>query len=113
MLPRDQYVQALIRKEATEGMAVAELEYLGLSLRVINVLEEKGKIIFLKDLINKSYNFLCGVGQLGPGGVKQISNALAKFDLLEKERDRWHKGSEKVEHYMNNINHSDYKQILA
>lgn len=104
MLPNDIEVRKMIRKESAKGMAVAELEYIGLSLRVINLLEEKIDIVYMHQLIDKSEEFLLDVDQLGLSAVKQIKNALRRFPELEKERHRWHKGSDKTEFYKTKTN---------
>ena len=88
-----------ICKEAARGTAVAELEYLGLSLRVINTLEEKVGVIYIKQLIEKSHQELSEIRQLGFGGIKQIMSALERMPELEIERCRWHKGSERTDYY--------------
>jgi len=110
MLPSDIGIQRMIRREAANGMAVAELEYLGLSLRVINTLEEKVGIVYIKQLIEKSKEDLLDIRQLGSGAVKQIIAALERFPELESERQRWHQGSERTEYYKTRIN---IRAILA
>lgn len=113
MLPIDFEIQELIRKKADNGMAVAELEYLGLSLRVINTLEEKMGVIFIQQLIEKSEKELLAIKQLGQGAVKQILNALERFPELENERERWHKGSERTEYYKHRIDVRSVRAILS
>ena len=110
MIPSDVYIQKLIRNEASKGMAVAELEYLGLSLRVINTLEEKVGILYVQQLIDTSEKELLHSRQLGLGAIKQIMDALARFPDLENERQRWHKGSEYTEYYKKRI---DIRAMLA
>ena len=104
MLPRNIEIQRMIRREAAKGMAVAELEYLGLSLRVINTLEERVGIVYIGQLIEKSEIELLGIKQLGSGAVKQIIAALERFPDLESERQRWNTGSERTEYYKTRIN---------
>lgn len=110
MIPSNVDIQMLIRSEAAKGMAVAELEYLGLSLRVINTLEEKVGIVYVQQLIDKSEKELLHIRQLGAGAIKQIMAALERFPDLENERQRWHKGSEYTEYYKNKVN---IRSILA
>lgn len=110
MLPGDIDIQRMIRREAAKGMAVAELEYLGLSMRVINTLEEKVGIVYIRQLIDKSEQELLDIKQLGSGAVKQIIAALKRFPELESERKRWHTGSEQTEYYKTRIN---IRAILA
>lgn len=110
MLPRNIEIQRMIRREAEKGMAVAELEYLGLSLRVINTLEDRVGIVYIRQLIEKSESELLDIKQLGSGAVKQIVAALERFPELEGERQRWHTGSERTEYYKTRIN---IRAILA
>lgn len=104
MLPSDVEIQKIIRKEAEKGMAVAELEYLGLSLRIINTLEDKVKIIYMKQLIDKSEAYLLEFDQLGTGAIKEIKVAIGRISELEKEKKRWNTGSERTEYYKTRIN---------
>lgn len=110
MLPQNVQIRDSIVAAARKGMAVAELEYLGVSLRAINTLEQQAKIIFLQQLIALSYADLQKVSHLGKGGVDEIIHALERFPELEAERMRWHKGSDKTEYYKRRIN---TKAILA
>ena len=110
MLPSNVVIQNIIRKEAEKGMAVAELEYLGLSLRIINTLEEKVGIVYMKQLIDKSEAYLLDVDQLGSGAIRQIKVAMERLPELEKEKKRWHTGSERTDYYKTKI---DIRAILA
>lgn len=79
-----------IKNKANE-ICVAELEYLGVSLRVINSLEEsKYKIVYLKDLLALNESDIKTIPNLGSTGLKQILNALDKLDNLENEKKKWH-----------------------
>lgn len=110
MLPRNFDIQRMIRREAAKGMAVAELEYLGVSYRTINTLEEKVGIVYLKQLINKTEEELLNIEQLGSGAIEQIIDALERFPELESERKRWHQGSERTDYYKTRTN---IKAILS
>lgn len=103
MLPSNVDIQKMIRKEASKGMAVAELEYLGLSLKVINALENRMGIVYIRQLANKSKEDILEVSQLGLAAVKQILKAFERFPELDKEQKRWHKGSDKIEYYKSKI----------
>lgn len=104
MLPDDEKIQDMIFQSADNGMAVAELEYLGLSLRVVNTLEQKVGILYLRDLLSMSEDDIAGIRQLGSGAIRQITEALGRFAELEGERTRWNKGSEKTEYYKQRVN---------
>ena len=104
MLPKNIHIRRMILDAARNGLAVAELEYLGLSLRVVNTLEEKLGVLYLQELIDMSEEELLSTRQLGSGALKQISKALERFPELESERFRWHKGSDRTEYYKTKIN---------
>lgn len=98
-----------IEQAAAAGMAVAELEYLGLSVRTINALESsKYKCVFLEDLIVLSPEEITSIPSLGTGGLKEIVAALQRFPELEQERLRWNKGSDRLEFYKKNIPRQSY-----
>lgn len=109
MVP-DESIQGMILDAAAEGMAVAELEYLGLSLRVVNTLEEKVGIVYIEQLIDLTTEELIGIKQLGRGAVDQIAAALNIFPQLEAIRHRWNKGSERTEYYKRRVN---TRKVLA
>lgn len=74
----------------TQKIAVAELEYLGVPLRVINSLEEsKYNVVYLKDLFSLSNSELSSIPNLGKSGIKQIFDALSRIDDLEEEKSKW------------------------
>jgi DNA-directed RNA polymerase alpha subunit len=104
MLPDDEHIQDMIFESADNGLAVAELEYLGLSLRVVNTLEQKVGVVYLQDLLSMSEEDIANVRQLGSGAIKQISDALARFPELEQERSRWSRGSDRTEYYKQRVN---------
>lgn len=110
LIPKDVVVHEKVMKAAEEGVAIAELEYLGLSLRVINALEESLNAIYLADIVNLDDKIILSVKQLGRLAYKQIITALYRIDDLEIEREKWHRGSEKTSHYFNNVN---MKSILS
>lgn len=77
-------------KNTQQKIAVAELEYLGVSLRVINSLEEsKYNVVYLKDLFSLSNSELSSIPNLGKSGIKQIFDALSRIDDLEEEKSKW------------------------
>ena len=81
----------IIKKAIEENLPIAELEYLGLSLRVINSLEEsKYKIVYLKDLFNLNEKDLKSIPNLGSSGFKQIELTISNLENLENEKNKWH-----------------------
>ena len=110
MLPENVQIRESIIAAALKGMAVAELEYLGLSMRAINTLEQQANIVFLKQLLELSDKQLREVPYLGKGGIEEIISSLERFPELESIRKRWHKGSDKTEYYKKCI---DTRAIFA
>jgi DNA-directed RNA polymerase alpha subunit len=82
----------LTKKAIKENIPIAELEYLGLPLRVINALEDsKHNLIYIKDLVSLNEKQISSIENLGSSGVKQIVAALEKLGDLDKEIARWHR----------------------
>lgn len=104
LIPRDRVLREKVMKAAEDGVTIAELEYLGLSLRVINALEENLKAIYLADIVNLEDKMILSVKQLGKLAFQQITTALYRIDELESEQEKWHKGSDKTSFYVNNVN---------
>lgn len=92
-----------IRVAAKNGMAIAELEYLGLSVRTINALDSS-KYVFLKDLIECD---ISRIKSLGSNGVQELREAFHRFPELDKNRKRWNKGSDRLDYYMSRIPKGD------
>ena len=91
MLPKDPVLLKSVIDAANENVPIAELEYIGLSLRVINSLKEsKYNLIYIKDLISLNPTQMCKIENLGSSGVKQISKALQKIGKLKDEKAKWH-----------------------
>jgi DNA-directed RNA polymerase alpha subunit len=76
------------RKAITRGIEddhpVCNLESLGLSQRLINLLENS-KILTLEQLMNTKKGTLMGISNLGPKGLKAIFKALSKYDEFTEE----------------------------
>jgi DNA-directed RNA polymerase alpha subunit len=90
MLPKNPTLLSKILRCSKDGMSIAELEYIGLPLRVINSLEEsKYRIIYIKDLISLDETQIASIENLGNSGIKQITKAFNNFHLLEEERKKW------------------------
>ena len=91
-----------IEKGIENGNTIAELEYLGVSLRTINQIEEYCEIIYLKDLICFSDKQILNIPNLGKKGLDSIRQALENYDQLDLNRKRWHTGSVRLERYKKN-----------
>ena len=78
-----------IRAGIERGESVADLELLGLPLRVINQLEESQfEIVILKQLMNCTPDQLLGIDCLAMVSVRQILTALSRYHELEDLRAR-------------------------
>lgn len=74
-----------IRKGVQRGDCVAELESLGLSPRVIGLLEDsKYEIINLRDLVSFSKNDLLRIKNIGEKAVREILGCLSRYDQLDE-----------------------------
>lgn len=77
-------IQAAIAADAP----VADLEYLGLSVRIINMLEESEfNIVRLEELMGVDPQELIAIENLGSVSVKKIFEALSKYDQLEEAKE--------------------------
>jgi len=81
---------------------VAELEYLGVTLRVINQIEEFTGIIYLKELVALSDKEVLEIPNLGEKGLASIKTAFENYHELEDNRKRWYMGSVRLEYYKKN-----------
>lgn len=114
MLPASHKVRKLVQDAAAKGMAVAELEYLGLSARTIQVLEEsKYKCVYLRDLIKLKTDQLIGIHGMGSGCINEINEALRRFPELEEQRNRWHRSTERVEMYKAKLKNKSFVEIMG
>lgn len=94
-------IQEGISRKAT----IAELEYLGVSNRTINQIEDFHKIIYLADLIELSDYRIQKVPNLGEKGLASIKGALARYHelamIMEKAENST--GSFRLDHYKKNF----------
>ena len=65
-----------------QGMAIAELEPLGLSTRTISVIEDQLGFIYIEDLLTMTWPDLRGTPNLGAGAVQEVETALSSIHLL-------------------------------
>ena len=75
-----------IEKGIENGNTIAELEYLGVSLRTINQIEESCNIIYLKDLVCLSERQILNIPNLGEKCLKSIKQALENYDKLNSNQ---------------------------
>jgi hypothetical protein len=76
----------LIQEAANNGMYVAELEYLGVSVKTLNLLESKHQCVTLQDLISLNK---ASIDELGDISSAEVMSALSRFNELEKHKKEW------------------------
>jgi len=62
---------------------VAELEGSGLSVRAINLLEERAGVVWIRDLVGMREEDLLSIVAIGPVIIKQLRLSLGLFLTLE------------------------------
>lgn len=74
---------AAIYRGVDNDHSVAMLEPLGLTIRIINALEgSQYRILYLKDLLNRTPEDLRKINTIGGVGLKIIYNCLANYEKL-------------------------------
>jgi len=92
-----------IQKGIAQNATIAELEYLGVNLRVLNQIEDCCGIIYLADLLKLTDKDILNIPNLGEKGLASIKQALFIYHKLESSKKRWHNsGSSKLEYYKKN-----------
>lgn len=91
-------IQEGIKNEDT----IAQLEYLGVSLRTINQIEDNCGLIYLKELVSLTDKKLLEIPNLGEKGLATIKTALQNYHELDATRKRWHSGSPRLDYYKKN-----------
>ena len=81
-----------IARGVQRGDPVAELEYLGLSVRTINLLENSDfHITRLEQLVARSRDELLSIPNITRGVLVEILSAVARYHELEDARRHMHK----------------------
>jgi len=65
-----------------QGMAIAELEPLGVSTRTISVIEDQLGFIYIEDLLTMTWPDFRGTPNLGAAAVEEVKKALSSIHLL-------------------------------
>jgi DNA-directed RNA polymerase alpha subunit len=74
-----------ILRGVSKGDTIVKLQLLGVSLRVINILEESEfQIIKLEDLLSKSRQEISSIPNMAEKSVKKIYKALSRYDEIER-----------------------------
>lgn len=95
--------KSLLVKYATDGMTIAELEYLGLSTRIISMLENSLNLLYLKDLLNLNQKDILTIRQFDKRTLRLILESLNKIEDYEKIKAKWNSSSQKIEIYKNKV----------
>ena len=78
-----------ISQGVTSGDAVAELEYLGLTVRTINILESsKLQITSLEQLVSHRPQDLLEIPNFGSHGLREVMASLARYHELGAAKKR-------------------------
>lgn len=110
LLPKSQDKKDEVLRLAKNGMAIAELEYLGLSTKIVSLIEENCGAIYLEQLLKMKDDQILGMRSLGGSSIKQIKKVLEKIFEFSSKVESWNQGSEKIENYKKKINK---KKLLA
>lgn len=91
-----------IQKGIEDENTIAQLEYLGVSLRTINQIEDHCGLIYLKDLVSLTDDEILTIPNLGEKGLASIKTALQNYHKLGVTQKRWHSGSSRLDYYKKN-----------
>lgn len=108
LLPADQKKKDEIFRLAKAGLAIAELEYLGVSTKIISVIEENCGAIYLEQLLNMRDDQVLGMSSMGEAGLKNLKLAFEKIFELSSQIEKWNKGSDRIENYKKKINQKNF-----
>jgi DNA-directed RNA polymerase alpha subunit len=102
-----------IQEGVRRGDWITEMEYLGLPLRVINMLEESGyEINTLEDLLAHTTEELMTIDSLADVSVRQIMLALSQYHHLdEMKRNEEDALRLRVKHEPSKARQSDLRQL--
>jgi len=82
-----------------EDASVSDLEFVGLSLKIIASLDDAG-IIFMKQLIMKTRKQLLKVKNIGEIAVEEIAKAIKNYQNVELNKAIATNGSQNVQKYI-------------
>lgn len=96
---------AAIQEGIARKATIAELEYLGVHNRTINLLEDFHKIVYLSELIELSDYRIQKVPNLGEKALASIKSALSRYHELSLiiEKIESTSGSFRLDHYKKNF----------
>lgn len=85
----DEKTKQLIAKYAMQNLTLAELEYVGLSYRLISMLETNANMLYLKQLLQYTQKDLLKIHQFGKTQLQEIFKALGNLEHLEANKKKW------------------------
>jgi uncharacterized protein (UPF0254 family) len=103
-------LKEMIRQGAANGIAIAELECIGLCQTAINILENHN-IIYLADFLELEKD-LNGIRKISTRAINGIRQALKNFDDFEQKMKDREKSTPKIEIYKKTASNI-LKKILA
>ena len=104
LLPKDKKKRDEIFKLAKEGLALAELEYLGVAPKIISTIEENCGALYLSQLLKMRDDQILGMNSMGISAISQLKKAFEKILDMPQCVEKWHKGSDSLEKYKKSIN---------
>lgn len=89
LIPIPSHARRAIFQGILRGDSVAELEYLGLPLQKINMLENsKYQITWLEQLISFKQEELLEIPNFSVGGLEELMNCLARYHELDQVKQQ-------------------------
>ncbi|MEI8270274.1 MAG: DNA-directed RNA polymerase subunit alpha C-terminal domain-containing protein [bacterium] len=96
-----------VQKAADQGIALAELQIVGLSTRTINILEDH-KCVFLKDLLRYTRERVKAMNGMGDSAIFEIERAFKNFVSFDKRVSDVNKTTSKIDKYISQANSRVY-----
>lgn len=103
-------LKEMIRQGAANGVAIAELECIGLCITAINILENHD-IIYLSEFLELEED-LKKIRKISSRAVNGVRKALKNFAKLEQETKSREKSTPRIEFYKTTTNET-LRKILA
>jgi hypothetical protein len=78
-----------IQDGVARGDSVADLGFLGLRQKIIGTLEERGKIIYLEQLLNVSEEEFIEMRGLNYKSLREVLECLSRYHQLGKQKEKF------------------------
>jgi DNA-directed RNA polymerase alpha subunit len=108
LLPKSLNKRNEVLRLAKEGVALAELEYLGVSTKVFTAIEDNCGAIYLEQLVNMKDDQILGMCSVGKAALKELKNAFEKIFEFDQKKEQWNKGSDRIEEYKQKLDKRKY-----